>query len=175
MSSSFYIESLIQNSKAKPTTTTAETRRSFEAPVPCSCCWTPSTPDPSGLCQLCIPPAPSVHPFMHVRSAASPTAAFYTRNLSKDHPHLPQHYPVSQEERLHLASYGNYIFRKFDTLPRWKLKQPQTQISQRQVFSLVRGAFTSTVSWKLDVILDFLMSYFVFCFPFSCVPGIKQP
>lgn len=164
MSSSFYIESLIQNSKAKPITTTAETRRSFEAPVPCSCCWTPSTPDPSGLCQLCIPPAPSVHPFMHVRSAASPTAAFYTRNLSKDHPHLPQHYPVSQEERLHLASYGNYIFRKFDTLPRWKLKQPQTHQPTTGVSTRAGRVYQHRLlkAWCYSRFLDVL-----FCFLFS--------
>ena len=110
MSSSFYIESLIQqNSKAKTLTSNAESaRRTYDSPVPCSCCWTPSSPDPSGLCQLCIPSAPSVHPFMHVRSAATTTGFYSARELSKDHPHLPPHYPVSESERLHIASYGNY-------------------------------------------------------------------
>ena len=111
MSSSFYIESLIQSSK--PKTTIAETRHSFEPTVPCSCCWTPSQSEASGLCQLCIPPThSSVHPFLHVRGATIPDVnSLYSKEFLKaEHAHLTSHYPTSEEDRLRLVSYGNYFF-----------------------------------------------------------------
>ncbi|CAH3127116.1 unnamed protein product [Porites lobata] len=106
MSSSFYIESLIQSSK--PKTTIAETRHSFEPTVPCSCCWTPSQSEASGLCQLCIPPThSSVHPFLHVRGATIPDVnSLYSKEFLKaEHAHLTSHYPTSEEDRLRLVSY----------------------------------------------------------------------
>ncbi|KAK3699942.1 hypothetical protein QZH41_016601 [Actinostola sp. cb2023] len=108
MSSSFYIDSLIQVSKAKSATTTTDVRHhhGYESPVPCSCCWSPTQPEPNSLCQLCIPSSPAVHPFMHVRGASIPGGALYSRELSKtDHLILQQRYPTSEEERLHLANY----------------------------------------------------------------------
>ena len=118
MSSSFYIESLIQSSK--PKTSIAETRHSFEPTVPCSCCWTPSQSEASGLCQLCIPPSSAVHPFLHVRGASIPDAnSLYSKEFLKaEHAHLSSHYPTTEEDRLRLVSYGNYLFfySQFDTL-----------------------------------------------------------
>ena len=115
MSSSFYIESLIQNTKPKTTSAplAEPTRHGFEPTVPCSCCWTPSQSDSSGLCQLCIPTSPAnyTHPFLHVRGASIPDAAsLYSRELVKaEHAHLQQHYTGNDEERLRLVSYGNYL------------------------------------------------------------------
>ncbi|KAJ7350226.1 GS homeobox 2 [Desmophyllum pertusum] len=107
MSSSFYIESLIQNSKPKTITSASivDTRHSFEPTIPCSCCWTPSQSEASGLCQLCIP-SPAVHPFLHVRGATIPDAAsIYSKEFLKaEHAHLQPHYP-SEEDRLRLVSY----------------------------------------------------------------------
>ncbi|KXJ19462.1 GS homeobox 1 [Exaiptasia diaphana] len=107
-SSSFYIDSLIQVSKAKSaTTTTSDSRHhhGYESPVPCSCCWSPTQPEPNSLCQLCIPSSPAMHPFMHVRGASIPGGALYSRELTtKDHL-LLQRYPSSEDERVHLASY----------------------------------------------------------------------
>ncbi|XP_067039376.1 GS homeobox 1-like [Acropora muricata] len=108
MSSSFYIESLIQSSK--PKTAVAEARHSYEPAVPCSCCWTPSQSEASGLCQLCIPPSASaVHPFLHaVRGAAiSEASSLYSAKefLKAEHAHLSPHYPSTEEERLRLVSY----------------------------------------------------------------------
>lgn len=105
MSSSFYIESLIQSTK--PKTTIAETRHSFEPAVPCSCCWTPSQSEASGLCQLCIPPTSAVHPFLHVRGASIPEAtSLYSKEFLKaEHAHLSPHYPSTEEDRLRLVSY----------------------------------------------------------------------
>lgn len=114
MSSSFYIDSLIQVSKAKSaTTTTSDSRHhhAYESPVPCSCCWSPTQPEPNSLCQLCIPSSPAVHPFMHVRGASIPGGALYSRELTtKDHL-LLQRYPSSEDERVHLASYGKHSSR----------------------------------------------------------------
>lgn len=109
MSSSFYIESLIQSTK--PKTAIAETRHSFEPAVPCSCCWTPSQSETSGLCQLCIPPSSAVHPFLHVRGATIPDASsLYSKEFLKaEHAHLSSHYPSTEEDRLRLVSYGNYL------------------------------------------------------------------
>lgn len=113
MSSSFYIESLIQSSKPKTTSASiaAESRHSFEPTVPCSCCWTPSQSEASGLCQLCIPTSPAVHPFLHVRGASIPDAAsLYSKEFLKaEHSHLQPHYPTTEEDRLRLVSYGNYL------------------------------------------------------------------
>lgn len=109
MSSSFYIESLIQSSKPKPSSASiSETRHSFEPAVPCSCCWTPSQSEASGLCQLCIPTSPAVHPFLHVRGATIPDAAsLYSKAefLKAEHAHLQPHYASSEEDRLRLVSY----------------------------------------------------------------------
>jgi len=109
MSSSFYIESLIQNSKPKTTSASiaAEARHSFEPAVPCSCCWTPSQSEASSLCQLCIPTSPAVHPFLHVRGATIPDAAsLYSKEFLKaEHGHLQPHYQTSEEDRLRLVSY----------------------------------------------------------------------
>ncbi|XP_031569936.1 GS homeobox 1-like [Actinia tenebrosa] len=107
MSSSFYIDSLIQVSKAKSASTSSDPRRhSYDSPVPCSCCWSPTQPEPpNSLCQLCIPSNPAVHQFMHVRGATIPTAALYSRELTaKDHILLQQRYPTD-EDRAHLADY----------------------------------------------------------------------
>lgn len=110
MSSSFFIDSLIQKSQSKSVTSTAEPRHAYDSPVPCSCCWTPSQPEPNGLCQLCVPTtiamaSPSVHPFMHVRGATMSTASLYAREFAKEHAHLQQHYSVSEQDRLQLASF----------------------------------------------------------------------
>lgn len=112
MSSSFYIESLIQSSK--PKTTVSDARHTYEPTVPCSCCWTPSQSEASGLCQLCIPPSASaVHPFLHaVRGAAiTEASSLYSAKefLKAEHAHLSPHYASAEEERLRLVSYGNCL------------------------------------------------------------------
>lgn len=88
----------------------AESRHSFETTVPCSCCWTPSQSEASGLCQLCIPtPTSAVHPFLHaVRGAAIPDASslYSAKEFFKaEHAHLSPHYPSTEEERMRLVSY----------------------------------------------------------------------
>lgn len=101
MSSSFYIDSLIQVSKSKSSTTESRHQHGYESPVPCSCCWSPTQADASSVCQLCIPSSATAYPFMHVRGAAFPGGALYPRELTTKDLLLQQRYPRSDEERVH--------------------------------------------------------------------------